>query len=242
MRVERAGKYKAERIAPPMLPAVGSIHAKEPDAHGLAPPPIGNALPTIDRRDINYEEEHLVGAGTFGTVYKGILRQHVNTEIAIQVMNKISHGETTRISEILHNFNHENILKFLGMCPAIHCGQYDYLVFELMRYISYKMCLPAVLVTHQTSNLGTRAPSDMFNAGRVMHKIFTEGPEPKFVFRKFGFREDAESEDLPCLVPSVRPNCQEALSEIEKILLWVLDDKDGTVPTWTPILVTKEPQ
>ncbi|KAH3764567.1 Protein tyrosine and serine/threonine kinase [Pelomyxa schiedti] len=286
---EGAEAGNVERIAPPMLSAVGSIHAKEPEANGFAPqqPPIWNAhaLPTIDRRDINYEERHPIGAGTLGTVYKATLRQHVNTDIAIKVMNKISHSETTRIAEILHNFNHENILKFLGMCPAVQYGQFDYLVFELMKcnlatilhsnqaQLEYRgklqltagmlrglNYLHSLLVIHgnlksenclvddnfvlKICDFGsgeirlrdyyelartlphtewTGAPevpfnkhfsfsSDMFDAGRVMHEIFTEGPEPKFVFRKFGFLEDFDSKNpsAPPTLNSVVEHCGSA--------------------------------
>ncbi|XP_047057858.1 G-type lectin S-receptor-like serine/threonine-protein kinase SD1-13 [Lolium rigidum] len=84
----------------------------------------------------NFSEERIIGAGGFGTVYKGVLK---NGEVAVKrLRNNQTIDEKLFRREVnsLLNVNHKNIVKFLGFCSntehkAIKCeGSKEYIYAE----------------------------------------------------------------------------------------------------------------
>ncbi|KAM0869277.1 hypothetical protein ACQ4PT_040785 [Festuca glaucescens] len=84
----------------------------------------------------NFSEERIIGAGGFGTVYKGVLQ---NGEVAVKrLKNNQTIDEKLFRREVnsLLNVNHKNIVRFLGFCSntehkAIKCdGSKEYIYAE----------------------------------------------------------------------------------------------------------------
>ncbi|XP_058181414.1 probable LRR receptor-like serine/threonine-protein kinase At3g47570 [Rhododendron vialii] len=79
---------------------------------------------------------NLIGAGSFGTVYKGILHEG-NKEIAVKVLNLEQRGAFKSFvaeCETLRNTRHKNLLKIITVCSSVnHAGDdFKALVFEYM--------------------------------------------------------------------------------------------------------------
>ncbi|XP_075484231.1 uncharacterized protein LOC142524236 [Primulina tabacum] len=83
-----------------------------------------------------FSEDNLVGAGRFGSVYKGILEDGKIT-VAIKVLNLLVKGASKSfIAECiaLKGIRHRNLLKLLSVCESIDFqrGEFRALVYEFM--------------------------------------------------------------------------------------------------------------
>ncbi|KAL6124587.1 hypothetical protein ACLB2K_077099 [Fragaria x ananassa] len=83
-----------------------------------------------------FSSANLIGAGSFGSVYKGVLDQD-ETTIAVKVLNLIHHGASKSFAaecEALKNIRHRNLLKVLSACSGFDCKGDDFkaLVYEFM--------------------------------------------------------------------------------------------------------------
>ncbi|XP_077232663.1 uncharacterized protein LOC143870035 [Tasmannia lanceolata] len=80
--------------------------------------------------------ENLIGAGSYGYVYKGFLDQN-ETVVAVKVLNLQQHGATTSFNaecEALRNIRHRNLIRILTSCSSIDYQGNDFkaFVFEYM--------------------------------------------------------------------------------------------------------------
>jgi hypothetical protein len=83
-----------------------------------------------------FSSNNLIGAGSFGSVYKGILDQgrHI---VAIKVLNLSRHGASKSFKiecKALRNIRHRNLVKVLTSCSSIDYQGHDFkaLVMEFM--------------------------------------------------------------------------------------------------------------
>nr|XP_023896912.1 probable LRR receptor-like serine/threonine-protein kinase At3g47570 [Quercus suber] len=85
-----------------------------------------------------FSSTNLIGVGSFGFVYKGILHQGRQTDIvAIKVLNLLHHGASKSFiakCEALRNIRHRNLVKVLTSCFGIDYQGHDFkaLVYEFM--------------------------------------------------------------------------------------------------------------
>ncbi|XP_077231440.1 receptor kinase-like protein Xa21 [Tasmannia lanceolata] len=89
--------------------------------------------------------ENLIGAGSYGSVYKGYL-DHNETAIAVKVLNLQQHGASKSFNtecEALRNIRHRNLIRILTSCSSIDYQGNDFkaLVFEYMPNGSLEMWL-----------------------------------------------------------------------------------------------------
>ncbi|XP_077230239.1 receptor kinase-like protein Xa21 isoform X2 [Tasmannia lanceolata] len=80
--------------------------------------------------------KNLIGAGSYGSVYKGVL-DHNETIVAVKVLNLQQHGAIKSFNaecEALRNIRHQNLIKILSSCSSIDNQGNDFkaLVFEYM--------------------------------------------------------------------------------------------------------------
>ncbi|XP_077232649.1 putative LRR receptor-like serine/threonine-protein kinase At3g47570 [Tasmannia lanceolata] len=80
--------------------------------------------------------ENLIGAGSYGSVYKGLL-DHNETVVAVKGLSLQHHGATKSFKaecEALRNIRHQNLIKILTSCSSIDYQGNDFkaLVFEYM--------------------------------------------------------------------------------------------------------------
>uniref|UniRef100_A0A2N9G988 Protein kinase domain-containing protein n=1 Tax=Fagus sylvatica TaxID=28930 RepID=A0A2N9G988_FAGSY len=83
-----------------------------------------------------FSSTNLIGAGSFGSVYKGILNQGRQT-VAVKVLNLSRHGASKSFKaecEALRNIRHRNLVKVLTSCSGIDNHGHDFkaLVMEFM--------------------------------------------------------------------------------------------------------------
>ncbi|KAM5554473.1 hypothetical protein ABKV19_022716 [Rosa sericea] len=83
-----------------------------------------------------FSSANLIGAGSFGSVYKGVLDQG-ETTIAVKVLNLVHRGASKSFAaecEALKNIRHRNLLKVLSACSGFDYQGDDFkaLVYEFM--------------------------------------------------------------------------------------------------------------
>uniref|UniRef100_A0A2N9FL53 Protein kinase domain-containing protein n=1 Tax=Fagus sylvatica TaxID=28930 RepID=A0A2N9FL53_FAGSY len=83
-----------------------------------------------------FSSTNLIGVGSFGSVYKGILDQGRHT-VAVKVLNLLRHGASKSFKaecEALRNIRHRNLVKVLTSCSGIDYQGNDFkaLVMEFM--------------------------------------------------------------------------------------------------------------
>ncbi|XVF82851.1 hypothetical protein PTKIN_Ptkin16aG0083500 [Pterospermum kingtungense] len=83
-----------------------------------------------------FSSETLVGTGSFGFVYKGVLEDN-ETIVAVKVLNLLSHGASQSFlaeCEALRNARHRNLVKVLTACSGVDYNGNDFkaLVYEFM--------------------------------------------------------------------------------------------------------------
>ncbi|KAB2596291.1 LRR receptor-like serine/threonine-protein kinase [Pyrus ussuriensis x Pyrus communis] len=84
-----------------------------------------------------FSASNLIGSGSFGSVYKGILSQHEERNVAVKVLNlQTSRASRSFISECeaLKSIRHRNLVKLLTACSSIDFQGNDFkaLVYEFM--------------------------------------------------------------------------------------------------------------
>ncbi|XP_058088743.1 probable LRR receptor-like serine/threonine-protein kinase At3g47570 [Magnolia sinica] len=83
-----------------------------------------------------FSSANLIGVGSFGSVYKGIL-ECFETVVAVKVLNLLQQGAFKSLAaewEALRNIRHRNLVKILTVCSSINFNGNDFkaLVFEYM--------------------------------------------------------------------------------------------------------------
>ncbi|KAM3683685.1 hypothetical protein ACB094_12G165600 [Castanea mollissima] len=126
-------------------------------------------VPTIDLlQNVSYKElyqatggfspNNLIGSGSFGSVYKGVLDQEERL-IAIKVLNLQHKGASKSFMaecNALRNIRHRNLVKILTCCSSMDYGgnQFKALVFEFMTNGSLDIWLhPGIPNEDQSRNL-----------------------------------------------------------------------------------------
>ncbi|XP_010269665.1 PREDICTED: probable LRR receptor-like serine/threonine-protein kinase At3g47570 [Nelumbo nucifera] len=84
-----------------------------------------------------FSEDNLIGVGSYGSVYKGILDQNDETLIAVKVLNLDQRGAAKSFvseCEALKNIRHRNLVKILSTCSSIDFqgNEFKALIFEFM--------------------------------------------------------------------------------------------------------------
>ncbi|XP_058103346.1 putative receptor-like protein kinase At3g47110 [Magnolia sinica] len=92
-----------------------------------------------------FSSDNLIGMGSYGSVYKGIL-DHNETLVAVKVVNLQKHGASLSFMaecEALRNIRHRNLVKTITACSSIDFQGNDFkaLVFEYMSNGSLEMWL-----------------------------------------------------------------------------------------------------
>ncbi|XP_010919440.1 receptor kinase-like protein Xa21 [Elaeis guineensis] len=83
----------------------------------------------------NFDPRNLIGTGSFGSVYKGVLRDGM--AVAIKVLNLATSGAWKSFvaeCEALRNVRHRNLVKLVTLCSSLDFGNNDFwaLVYEFM--------------------------------------------------------------------------------------------------------------
>ncbi|KAI3833290.1 hypothetical protein MKW98_006389 [Papaver atlanticum] len=83
------------------------------------------------------DSTNLLGAGSFGSVYKGILRQDESNHVAVKVLHLQQRGATKSFMsecDALRNVRHRNLLKIVTCCSSTDFQGNDFkaLVYEFM--------------------------------------------------------------------------------------------------------------
>ncbi|XP_020244179.1 probable LRR receptor-like serine/threonine-protein kinase At3g47570 [Asparagus officinalis] len=84
-----------------------------------------------------FSEDNIIGTGSFGTVYKGLLHGESRKVVAIKVLNLQIRGASRSFlseCEALKNIRHRNLLKILTICSSVDFKGNDFkaVVFEFM--------------------------------------------------------------------------------------------------------------
>ena len=120
-------------------------------------------LPTISYKMLHqatngFSPSNLIGSGSFGSVYKGVLDQEERL-VAVKVLNlqnKDASKSFMAECNILRNVRHRNLIKILTCCSSINYNGDDFkaLVFEFMTNGSLDMWLhPMENSDNQSKNL-----------------------------------------------------------------------------------------
>ncbi|XP_058098804.1 putative receptor-like protein kinase At3g47110 [Magnolia sinica] len=105
-----------------------------------------------------FSSDSLIGAGSYGSVYKGILERH-KTLVAVKVVNLQQRGASRSFlaeCEALRNIRHRNLVKIITACSSIDFKGNDFkaLVFEYMTNGSLEKWLhPNVYEQHESRSL-----------------------------------------------------------------------------------------
>ncbi|XP_072999593.1 uncharacterized protein [Typha latifolia] len=89
----------------------------------------------LQRATDRFSESNLIGVGSFGSVYKGVLA--TNTTVAVKVLNLQRHGALKSFMaecEALRNTRHRNLLKIFTSCSSLDSRGNDFkaLILEYM--------------------------------------------------------------------------------------------------------------
>ncbi|XP_065619274.1 probable LRR receptor-like serine/threonine-protein kinase At3g47570 [Quercus suber] len=90
----------------------------------------------LEQATNGFSSSNLIGSGSFGSVYKGVLHPE-ETLIAVKVLNLKHKGASKSFMaecNILRNIRHRNLVKILTCCSSMDYGgnQFKALVFEFM--------------------------------------------------------------------------------------------------------------
>ncbi|KAL5570535.1 hypothetical protein UlMin_027110 [Ulmus minor] len=98
-------------------------------------------LPKVSYRALleatsGFSSENLIGSGSFGTVYKGVLDEE-ETIVAVKVLNLQNKGASKSFMaecKALRNIRHRNLVRILTACSSVdyNGNEFKALVFELM--------------------------------------------------------------------------------------------------------------
>ncbi|CAL8999189.1 unnamed protein product [Prunus brigantina] len=93
---------------------------------------------TLLRATDEFSSANLIGAGSFGSVYKGILDDNDKHQlVAVKVFNLLRHGASKSFiaeCEALRNIKHRNLVKIITACSSVDFHGHDFkaLVYEYM--------------------------------------------------------------------------------------------------------------
>ena len=122
-----------------------------------------NLLPTVSYKMLHratngFSLNNLIGSGSFGSIYKGVLNQE-EMLVAIKVLNLQTKGDTKSFvaeCNVLRNVQHQYLVKILTCCFSINCNgdEFKALVFEFMKNGSLDIWLhPMTNCKNQSKNL-----------------------------------------------------------------------------------------
>ncbi|XP_050112720.1 putative receptor-like protein kinase At3g47110 isoform X2 [Malus sylvestris] len=93
---------------------------------------------TLLKATDGFSEANLIGAGSFGYVYKGVLDEDDKSQlVAVKVFNLLRHGASRSFiaeCEALRNIRHRNLVKIITVCSSVdfHGNDFKALVYEFM--------------------------------------------------------------------------------------------------------------
>ncbi|XP_008224399.2 PREDICTED: putative receptor-like protein kinase At3g47110 [Prunus mume] len=93
---------------------------------------------TLLRATDEFSSANLIGAGSFGSVYKGILDDNDKHQlVAVKVFNLLRHGASKSFMaecEALRNIKHRNLVEIITACSSVdfHGNDFKALVYEYM--------------------------------------------------------------------------------------------------------------
>ncbi|KAL8517288.1 hypothetical protein ACS0TY_015500 [Phlomoides rotata] len=106
---------------------------KQPSSNDLQS---GISYQELYRSTNGFSSDNLIGSGSFGSVYRGVLGEN-GSPVAIKVLNLKQKGATKSFDEecmILRSVRHRNLLKIMTVCSSSdhHGNEFKCLVSELM--------------------------------------------------------------------------------------------------------------
>ncbi|KAA8534094.1 hypothetical protein F0562_031713 [Nyssa sinensis] len=141
---------------------VVSYRKRKPRKRSPSRSPLGDALLRVSYDQLlkatdGFASTNLIGVGSFGTVYKGILHQDEKV-VAVKVLNLEQLGASKSFiaeCEALRNTRHRNLLKIITTCSSVNFEGNDFkaLVFEFMSNGSLESWLHPYKEQSQARNL-----------------------------------------------------------------------------------------
>ncbi|KAL3745804.1 hypothetical protein ACJRO7_014850 [Eucalyptus globulus] len=109
---------------------------KEPTSSSIADTWKNLSYGTLLKATDGFSSTNLIGVGSFGYVYKGMLQEN-GTNAVVKVLNLTHHGALKSFKaecEALKNIKHQNLLKVLTVCSGTDYAGNDFkaLVYEFM--------------------------------------------------------------------------------------------------------------
>ncbi|XP_070664467.1 putative receptor-like protein kinase At3g47110 [Malus domestica] len=93
---------------------------------------------TLLKATDGFSEANLIGAGSYGSVYKGVLDDDDKAQlVAVKVFNLLRHGASRSFiaeCEALRNIRHRNLVKIITVCSSVdfHGNDFKALVYEFI--------------------------------------------------------------------------------------------------------------
>ncbi|XP_070663601.1 probable LRR receptor-like serine/threonine-protein kinase At3g47570 isoform X1 [Malus domestica] len=93
---------------------------------------------TLLKATDGFSEANLIGVGSFGSVYKGVLDEDDKAQlVAVKVFNLLRHGASRSFiaeCEALRNIRHRNLVQIITVCSSVdfHGNDFKALVYEFM--------------------------------------------------------------------------------------------------------------
>ncbi|CAL5359493.1 unnamed protein product [Camellia sinensis] len=124
---------------------------------------LGNQYPNISYAEIlqateGFSSRNLIGEGSYGSVYKGILNCETIRAIAVKVLNLQVRGASKSFlaeCEALRNIRHRNLVKIITACSSIDFkgNEFKALVFEFISNGSLESWLHSSSLNQDSRNL-----------------------------------------------------------------------------------------